>query len=321
MKQLVRREQGMVLLLVLLVVALLSSLLMELAFSTLVDMRLTETFRDSTRAYYLAEGGVAAGRMLISEDQNAYDSRDESWAQGILGYPVGDGTISVLIEDLDGRLALNALVKGNNPQTVMVDRLYRLLDVLDLEDTDPAELTAAVIDWLDSGDEPYQTIQTDGLDLAVAGAEDDYYQGVSDSQYCKNGPFETLDELALVKGFNADVLKKIGPHVSVNGDIMVNINTATAEVLTSLSADLDAAVVEAVMSKRSSSPIKSISDLEDELSTEAYALVKSLANQKVISLYSSYYRISSEGMVNDGRRRVTAEINKLNDSQLYFKVD
>ena len=45
-----RRQRGMALLLVLVVVALLTSLLTDLAYSTLVDMRLTETFRDSTRA-------------------------------------------------------------------------------------------------------------------------------------------------------------------------------------------------------------------------------------------------------------------------------
>jgi general secretion pathway protein K len=311
----------MVLLLVLLIVALLSSLLMELAFSTLVDMRLTETFRDSTRSYYLAEGGIAAGRMLIREDDNAYDSRDETWAQGILGYPVGEGVVSVTIEDLDGRLALNALVSGDNPQTVMVDRFYRLLDSLDLEGTDPAELTAAVIDWLDSGDEAYTTVQTDDLDLLVAGAENDYYQGAGKSYSCKNGSLETLDELALVKGFTADVLQKLVPHVSVNGDIMININTATAKVLMSLSADLAEDDVETLLSTRSASPITSISDLEDVLTTEAYTILKTLANQKVVGLYSSYYRINSDAVVNDGRRRVTAEIYKLDNSQLYFKVD
>ena len=60
-----RGEQGMALLLVLVVVALLTSLLTELAYSTLVDMRLTETFRDKTKAYYLAKGGIKAGRMIL----------------------------------------------------------------------------------------------------------------------------------------------------------------------------------------------------------------------------------------------------------------
>ena len=52
-----RKNRGMALLVVLVIIALLTSVLTELAFSTLVDLRLAETFRDSTRAYYLAKGG------------------------------------------------------------------------------------------------------------------------------------------------------------------------------------------------------------------------------------------------------------------------
>lgn len=321
MKSAIGNEKGMVLLLVLLIVALLSSMLLELAFSTLVDMRLTETYRDSTRSYYLAEGGIAAGRMLINEDQNAYDSRDETWAQGITSYPVGEGVLTVTIEDLDGRLPLNTLVNDNNPQTVMVDRFYRLLVALELDDADPAELTAAVIDWLDSGDDPYETIKTDGVDQSVTGAENNYYQRLPNSYSCKNGLFESVDELALVKGFTEDILKQLREHVCVNGDIMVNINTATAEVLTALYADLDESTIESIISQRNGSPISSLSDLEDVLSIEAYSVLKSLASQKILGLYSSYYRINSEAVVNDGRRRVTAEIYKRDNSQLYFKVD
>ena len=57
-----RKDRGMALLLVLLVVVMLTTLLTEFAFSTLVDLRLTETFRDNIRAYYLAKGGINAGR-------------------------------------------------------------------------------------------------------------------------------------------------------------------------------------------------------------------------------------------------------------------
>ena len=83
-------ERGMVLLLVLVVVALLSALLSEFAFSTLIDMRLTETFRDTTRAEYLARGGITAGRMILQIDKNDYDARNdpyELWAVGVQDYP------------------------------------------------------------------------------------------------------------------------------------------------------------------------------------------------------------------------------------------
>ena len=78
-----KNERGMVLLLVLLVVALLATVLTELSFSTLIDMRLAETFRDSTRANYLARGGLEVGKMLLQDDNNNYDATDEIWAIGV----------------------------------------------------------------------------------------------------------------------------------------------------------------------------------------------------------------------------------------------
>ncbi len=105
-------ERGMVLLLVLVVITLLSALLSEFAFSTLVDMRLAETFRDTTRAEYLARGGITAGRMILQTDRNQYDAVDSSelWSIGVQDYPLAEGAVTVKIDDLDGRLPLNKMV-------------------------------------------------------------------------------------------------------------------------------------------------------------------------------------------------------------------
>ena len=86
----ISNQRGAVLLLVLVVVALLSALLTDWAFSTLVDLRLTETFRDSNRAYYLARGGVEVGRQLLRDDRNGYDTPGEMWGVGVPSYPVSD---------------------------------------------------------------------------------------------------------------------------------------------------------------------------------------------------------------------------------------
>ena len=317
-----RGEKGMALLLVLVVVALLTSLLTELAFSTLIDLRLTETFRDSTRAYYLARGGVSAGRMILQEDRNTYDALDENWSQGVVNYPVGDGSVSVTIKDLDGRLAINELVKNNNPQPVMVDRFYRLFVALEIDHlADPAELTAALIDWLDSGDEAYQEIQTDGLNIPVSGAEEAYYQGQQAAYPCKNGPLETLEELLLVKGFSEELLTIIGPHLAVNGSRKININTASDMVLMSLDAVIDAQAVEMIISYRQGSPIVVISSLESLLPAGAYSALKSLSNQKVLGATSSIYQVTAHARVNDGSRVLRAEIDKTDNTLLFIKVD
>ena len=317
-----KNQNGMALLLVLVIITLLTSLLMELSYSTLVDQRLTETFRDSTKAYYLAKGGIAAGRMLLKADKNDYDSTDELWHTGIINYPVGQGAVSVAITDLDGKLAINELVNGNNPQTVVVDRFYRLFSSLEIEHlADPAELVAALIDWLDSGNQNYQLIQTDGLDIPVSGAENDYYQGLANGYSCKNGPLESMDELLLVKGFSQEVVNIVAPYLTVNGSNKININTASDKVLLSLSAQLDEQTIEVILEHRQDGPIEKITELESLLADEAYSIVKSLANQELLGTESRYYRIDSEAMVNDGRQRLVAEVDKKNNQLLFIRVE
>ncbi len=317
-----KHNRGMALLVILVVVALLTSLLTELAFSTLVDLRLTETFRDTTKAYYLAKGGINAGRMIIQDDRNSYDSLDELWHQGVINYPVGDGAVTVRINDQDGKLGINALVNKNGPSALMVDRFYRLFVALELDDIDdPAELTAALIDWLDSDDTPYPLILTDEVEIPVAGAESTYYQGLSQPYAIKNGPLETLDELALVKGFTPEVLRRVTPHVGLHKQIAVNINTASAEVLQSLHTDIDNGVAETLIKHRKKEPIKQLEQLEEELSSEAYSALKNLGNLKKLGLKSKRYRIEADAVVNDGRRRLLAEVDKDGNQLIFFKVN
>lgn len=312
----------MALLVVLVIVTMLTALLTELAFSTMVDMRLVETFRDGTRAYYLAKGGINAGRMILQEDSNVYDAYDEAWSQGVTNYPVGEGAVTVRITDLDGRLAINAMVSGNTPQTDMVDRCYRLLSSLDLSgQADPAELTAALIDWLDSGHENYDTILTDGAEIPVAGAEQGYYEGLASPYQIKNGPLETLDELALVKGFTPEILAKIRPFVSVHDEKSININTAAAEVLMSLAADIDIVAAEQIIEFRNEAPIKNVAQLESLLEPVQYSAIKTLANLKSLDTRSRFYRIEADAVVNDGRRRLAAVVDKEDNSLIFFKVN
>lgn len=316
-----KAQKGVALLMVLVVVTLLTALLTELAFSTMVEMRLVETFRDSTKAYYLAKGGINAGRMLLQEDNNRYDAYDEPWSQGIDQYPVADGTISIRIQDLDGRLSINALVKNNTPQSLMVDRCYRLFTALGLDaESDPAELTAALIDWLDKDNEPYSMILTDGVNIPVEGAEQSYYQSLATPQNVKNGPIHSIDELASVKGFTPNVINKIRPFVSFHNHPSVNINTASTEVLMSLSPEIDRNIAEELVEFRKLNVIMDVEKLQETLDTAPYSAFKTLANLGLLSTKSRFYVIAAEAYVNDGRRQLVAEVDKMNNSLIFFKV-
>lgn len=300
-----QQERGTVLLLVLVVVALLTALLSDFAFSTLVDLRLTESFRDRTKAYYLAKGGVRFGRMLLQEDSNNYDGRDETWAQPISGYPVGDGMVSITIEDHDGRLNLNRLVTGQgNTDVIIKDRLLRLFQ--NLEINEGSELTAALIDWLDPDDDPEEL-----------GAENQYYQSLPNPYQIKNGPLDELDELLRIRGFSPQLLQQLAPHVTIYGDRLVNINTASRELLLSLAEEMEVGAAEAIISARRQAPFTAIRQLRELPELEQiYGFIF-----RYVKLDSSSYRVTAWAEVGLGTSTLKADIQKDGNQILYFKVD
>lgn len=74
-----------------------------------------------------------------------------------------------------------------------------------------SELAASIIDWRDE----------DG-DVTTGGAEDEYYLLLSEPYNCKNAPFETVDEILLVKGASEELL--YGEDTNLNGVLDDNEN-------------------------------------------------------------------------------------------------
>lgn len=73
------------------------------------------------------------------------------------------------------------------------------------------ELAAAIVDWRDQDSE-----------ITEMGAEEDTYLLRNPAYYCKNAPFESLDELRLVNGAEAEIL--YGEDLNRNGVLDLNEN-------------------------------------------------------------------------------------------------
>jgi general secretion pathway protein K len=297
-------QRGMALLLVLAITALLAALLSQLSFSTLVDLRLTETYRDSTRAHYLAKGGIQVGRMVLADDKNNYDGNDEMWAQGVVNYPVGGGEVSITITPLDGRININNLFStSGNIDAVIKDRCLRLFDVLEIDQASAHVDT--LIDWLDDDDDPQP-----------AGAESNYYALQTPVTYCKNGPLDTLDELELVAGFTADEVKKLRPHISLYGNKKIHLNSATAEVLYALAEEMDMPTAETIIAQRKNSPYKTLDEMKLLPNMDSFYW----AINSHLQVEANYYRIDTDARVGDGRCRTSAVVKKENNTLLYFQL-
>jgi len=277
----------------------------EMAFNSYVDLRLVETFRDQTRAEYVARGGVEVGRHLLSIDTNEYDGATEAWAQGVPNYPVGDiGSISIEIKAQDGKVNLNNLVgTNNNPDAVMVDRCERLFEILAIPD--PQAHVDALIDWIDTDDDP-----------RPAGAEAGYYAAQPGNIKCKNAPLDTLDELKVIAGFSAEDVETLRPHVSVYGSDKIHLNSATPEVLFALAQEMDPDTAALIAEQSRERPYRSLEELKLLPRWEDFYWA---INPK-LKVKADIYTIHSTAYVGSSPKRISATLEKSSGTLLFLRI-
>jgi general secretion pathway protein K len=223
-------ESGIALLITLLVLVLIVIVAMEIFHRGSRAAQTGAYGRDSIRATLLAEGGVSAARIALREDAktNSYDTLDEIWSRPVPSIELGEGTITVAVEDEERKFNLNKLVlsNGNAPDDQKLAVFRRLLEILDI---DPS-LAEAAVDWLDNDDTSRS-----------GGAESSYYLSLPFPYRAKNDLFDTLDELRLVRGMTPERFDKLSPYLTIHSSGSININTAPKEILMALSAGQDAA--------------------------------------------------------------------------------
>ena len=309
-------QDGMALLLVLVIVTLLSVLLIEFSFSTLVDLRATETFRDRTKAYYLARGGVEAARMILQQDKNVYDHPSEFWGDELANIPAGDGDVSIEISDLSGRLNANYIADSRGNPLGSYHRFVALCEeVLQLDYTMARDLADSLVHWYNA-------------DMTKVTPDDAYY-GSQNPPYKRRGEkLATLEELALVRGFTPDIIERLRPYLRVVGEDRINLNTAPAEVLYAWQYSSEPGVVaiifdrwdiEALVAYRQQSPYRTMQDL---------SLAEGIGNrwasawlQNTVSVQGSVFQVVSRGRVNQGTRKALAIVAKQKNELLSLKVE
>ncbi|GAW67707.1 general secretion pathway protein K [Geoanaerobacter pelophilus] len=287
-----RGEKGFALVITLIVTTLLVALLVEFVNEVYVDTSHSHNFVASQQAGILAESGVAGGIKLLQVSSAmrlgaAYSSLLEPWAKP-QSFETDNGTVTITIEEESGKLNLNSATTTNgtsNEQTLM---LVRLLTRLKL----PTDLGESLMDWVDENDTPLP-----------GGAESSYYGNLKLPYAAKNRPLETVEELALVKGYTPEVLMKLRALVttygaSTNGEheagTKINVNTANRDLLAAIDDKMTDDLVDRIIDYRKTHPIKD-GDLNKIPGVDSIAPFISLK----VCYMGSVYRIRSEGKVGE----------------------
>lgn len=135
--------------------------------------------------------------------------------------PEGDSEKQGLSLENECRIfAEESKININQCDMPLLKRLFAVL--LGLGNIETQELAAAIVDWRD---------QDSMLSIPLGSAEDSYYTNLRLPYECKDLDFDCLEELLLVKGITRDIFERIRDYVTIYGNGLVNINTASREVL------------------------------------------------------------------------------------------
>ena len=172
-----------------------------------------------------------------------------------------DAEIFVAIEPEPARWNINKLTRAGFGD--YADLIWeRILTVAGVPEEDQSELVDSFYDWVDE----------DSLTVSSEGAERDYYESLDPPYTCKNGPLDTVGELAYIKGFdrNGGVLLKGGVWnpddnearqftvqgieglFTTYGAGKINVNAASREVLLTVPCleDADGLIVDTILEER-----------------------------------------------------------------------
>lgn len=300
-----KSEKGVALILTLLITAILVTLIVEVNYSTQVDLMIAGNFRNDLQAHYLAKSGIniAISYLKYDLENTDTDNLDEDWAKPYPPVPVGDGFVNVRVEDENAKIDVNKVLDEK-----LGPIIQRALSILfERADVD-MEILNAIFDWIDPDVE--------------GEAEDDYYGSLDPPYGCKDGPLDILSELLMIRGVTDEVYEKVSKYLTVHSNGRININTVGKEVLMCLDEGIDEGIAEGIIEYRMETPFERQNLVED---------LKALINNDevytrispIIDVESNAFSITSTGRVERVEKAIRAVIDREGEriSCRYWKTE
>ena len=280
-------ENGIVLIIVLIIVAILTVIVTDFTFSTHVDLEISNNTLNDIKAQYIAKSGVSVvssvmknnnledlGDLSSITDEVEVGSGDGSiWSLSVPAFPIGDGIVTMSVEDERSKINLNSLVNSNTNKIDFqvleaLTELFRNLGV----DADKSEFfIASLINWVD------KSIRGAQNDQDPRGAAGTFYSSLDNPYKIKDGPLDSLEEIRMIEGMDEEFYGKVKDYLTVYPvNKQVNFSTASKPVMIAI---LKAAQFSAIQGEN-----RSDTELKDDVA-EAIAdeILEVRRNDKLMS--------------------------------------
>jgi general secretion pathway protein K len=298
MKDLKNKQQGVALIIVLLIVAIVSVLATEMGSRLQIQIKRASNIKENNQAYWYAMGAEQYVRksikQLIDEDGEVIHL-GQPWNQEFV-YPIEGGGIQAQLVDMQSCFNLNALrepepatnnnLDNTNPTPInndnkqnsasnngpkkpaRADAFERLLQNIEpqISSYNMEILRDSLIDWLDEDNNPQQL-----------GAEDSEYESRQFPYIAANNYMVHESELRLINGVEVPWLKALLKLVCVlpNDSLFaINVNTVSEENAAVIAAatGLNLSDAKSVLGNRGSEGFETTVDFLNEPSIQALSM-------------------------------------------------
>lgn len=280
-------QRGAALLVAMVVLTLVSTLAAGMVWQQARAIEVESAERNRAQAAWILTGALDLGRVLLRVDARkpGVDDLTEVWATQLEEASLS----SLLAQDRNNNVegAPEAFLRGRIRD---VQERYNLRNLVDPATTKIVEAELAALARLcETASVAPETAQTLSTALQVALQAEKPGEGEADDKALLLP--QTVDQLAWL-GLDAETVKRLRPYVEILPEpTPLNVNTASAEVITGVIAGLDLGSAQRIVNRR---PFKALQDLRGEIPGEG------ALDPKRLSVNSNYFEISGRLRM-DGR--------------------
>lgn len=246
-------QRGVALLTILLLVVSITVVAGAMLASQKIAIRRSGLLFDQNQLLQDINAGQQLAVTLIRADAklNDTDSEQDIWAQPIPPYTLGGHSIDIELRDEGSRFNINNLYHNGAVDTAALAVFQRLLTQLNLE----PDIAVAALDYQDADSEVYQ----DGGDENVVYAQQSN-RGADTA--LPNQALLSIDQLAEVKGVDAQVLATLRPYITaVPYYLPININTASPVLFAALVEGASSQQMQSIIELRAKQAFSSVDDV------------------------------------------------------------
>ena len=324
-----KTKNGSILILTIWVLSFLSIFAIGMGSVVASQLNLASYFKDRLTMYYLAKTGVEKAIVEILVDKGkAYNALNEGLTNNESFFKetaLDTGYFSVSY-NLKDRAGVDEVFYGAEDESGKININYApvgaitslLRTVGEMDEGGAADTANAIIDWRD-----------EDVVVSPRGAEDDYYKSLDMPYKCKNGKFQILEELLLVRGVTPEIFSKIKDFITVYGKGKTNINTAGFSIFVALGLSSDFA--ERMIKFRQGTDekdgtiddniFKSVEDMRNigPMFTEESLALNRLISYDICAVKSDVFRINSSGILKKNgkelKRTITCVVERRNEDR------